>query len=95
MYIYKDNQVKYFTPNGYFKDHIPYNNSEDLGFNTYKYNGYTFRELKFNISGYTIQIIRNIDSEMGLLNKLLIIFCRSNICNDYYIFYSTISNKKL
>ncbi|CEN31735.1 two-component sensor histidine kinase [[Clostridium] sordellii] len=74
VYIYKDNQVKYFTPNGYFKDHIPYNNSENLGFNTYKYNGYTFRELKFNISGYTIQIIRNIDSEMGLLNKLLIIF---------------------
>ena len=34
VYIYKDNQVKYFTPNGYFKDHIPYNNSENLGFNT-------------------------------------------------------------
>lgn len=74
VYIYKQNQVKYFTPNGYFKDYIPYNNSENLGFNTYKYNGYTFRELKFNMSGYTIQIIRNIDSEMGLLNKLLGVF---------------------
>jgi two-component system, OmpR family, sensor histidine kinase CiaH len=74
VYIYKDNQVKYFTPNGYFKDFIPYNNSDNLGFNTYKENGYTFRELKFNISGYTIQIIRNIDSEMILLNRLLAIF---------------------
>lgn len=74
VYIYKDNKVKFFTPNGYFKDSIPYNNSRNLGFNTYKYNLYTFRELKFNINGYTIQIIRNIDSEMMLLNKLLIIF---------------------
>lgn len=74
VYIYKDNQVKYFTPNGYFRDYIPYNNSDSLGFNTYKYNGYTFRELKFNMSGYTIQVIRNIDSEMGLLNKLLGVF---------------------
>lgn len=74
VYIYKGNQVKYFTPNGYFKDIIPYNNSDDLGFNTYKENGYTFRELKFNVSGYTIQIIRNIDSELALLNRLLGIF---------------------
>ncbi|WP_346046161.1 HAMP domain-containing sensor histidine kinase [Paraclostridium tenue] len=74
IYIYKDNQVKYFTPNGYFKDFIPYNNSKDLGFSTYKENGYTFREIKFNISGYTIQIIRNIDSEMVLLNRLMAIF---------------------
>ncbi len=74
VYIYKGNQVKYFTPNGYFKDIIPYNNSDDLGFNTYKENGYTFRELKFNVSGYTIQIIRNINSELALLNRLLGIF---------------------
>lgn len=74
VYVYKGNQVKYFTPNGYFKDVIPYNNSDDLGFNTYKENGYTFRELKFNVSGYTIQIIRNINSELALLNRLLGIF---------------------
>lgn len=74
VYIYKDNQVKYFTPNGYFKDFIPYNNSKDLGFSTYKEDGYTFRELKFNVAGYTIQIIRNIDSEMVLLNRLLAVF---------------------
>ncbi len=74
VYVYKENQVKYFTPNGYFKDVIPYNNSDDLGFNTYKENGYTFRELKFNVSGYTIQIIRNINSELALLNRLLAIF---------------------
>lgn len=74
VYIYKDSKVKFFTPNGYFKDSIPYNNSNGLGFNTYKHNSYTFRELKFNVNGYTIQIIRNIDSEMGLLNKLLVIF---------------------
>lgn len=74
VYIYKDSKVKYFTPNGYFKDTIPYNNSSELGFNIYKYNSYTFRELKFNANGYTIQVIRNIDSEMGLLNKLLVIF---------------------
>ncbi|MCU9816684.1 hypothetical protein LEQ07_17955 [Paraclostridium sp. AKS73] len=74
VYIYKDSKVKFFTPNGYFKDSTPYNNSNGLGFNTYKYNSYTFRELKFNVNGYTIQIIRNIDSEMGLLNKLLVVF---------------------
>ncbi|MBC8631891.1 HAMP domain-containing histidine kinase [[Eubacterium] tenue] len=74
VYIYKDNQVKYFTPNGYFKDFIPYNNSKDLGFSSYKEDGYTFRELKFNVAGYTIQIIRNIDSEMVLLNRLLAVF---------------------
>lgn len=74
VYIYKDNQVKYFTPNGYFKDFIPYNNSKVLGFSTYKEDGYTFRELKFNVAGYTIQIIRNIDSEMVLLNRLLAVF---------------------
>lgn len=74
VYIYANNKVKYFTPNGYFKDSIPYNNSSELGFNTYKYNSYTFRELKFNVDGYTIQIIRNIDSEMILLNRLLIVF---------------------
>ena len=74
VYIYKDGKIKIFTPNGYFKDFSPYNNSDGIGFNTYKYNSYTFRELKFNVNGYTIQIIRNIDSEMGLLNKLLVIF---------------------
>ncbi len=74
VYIYKDNQVKYFTPNGYFKDFIPYNNSKGLGFSSYKEDGYTFRELKFNVAGYTIQIIRNIDSEMVLLNRLLAVF---------------------
>lgn len=74
VYIYKNDKIKFFTPNGYFKEFIPYNNSVGLGFNTYKYNLYTFRELKFDMDGYKVQIIRNIDSERMLLNKLLIIF---------------------
>ncbi|MGL5715343.1 MAG: sensor histidine kinase, partial [Paraclostridium sp.] len=74
VYIYKNNKIKYFTPNGYFKDIIPYNKSENLGFNKYKHNGFTFRELKFNTYEYTIQIIRSVDSEMGLLSQLLTVF---------------------
>lgn len=74
IYVYKDNKIKYFTPNGYFKDILPYNKSEHLGFNSYKYNGFTFRELKLNIYEYTIQIIRSVDSEMYLLKQLLTVF---------------------
>lgn len=74
VYIYIDNRIKYFTPNGYFKDTVPYNKSENLGLNSYKHRGFNFRELKFNMYGYTIQIIRSVDSEMNLLNQLLTVF---------------------
>lgn len=74
VYIYRENRVKYFTPNGYFKDTVPYNKSENLGFNSYKHNGFNFRELKFNVYGNTIQIIRSIDSEINLLKQLLTVF---------------------
>lgn len=74
IYIYINGKIKYFTPNGYFKDIIPYKKTENIGFNSYKHNGFNFRELKFNIYEYDIQIIRSIDSEIHLLRQLLIVF---------------------
>lgn len=75
VYVYEENRIRYFTRNGYFEDVIP--NKKDKksnNFFTYNENGYTFRELSVHIGQYEIQIIRNIDSEIGSLKQLMFIF---------------------
>ena len=77
IYIYKDNRIsilyiiKMVILTIYF--HIGYENKLNDIF-TFKENGYTFRELNVKIGNYQIQIIRNIDSEIGLLRQLIFVF---------------------
>ena len=75
-YIYEDNRIVYYNhKNDYFNDILPYRYENKLNdIFTFKENGYTFRELNVKIGNYQIQIIRNIDSEIGLLRELIFVF---------------------
>ena len=76
IYIYEDNRIVYYNhQNDYFNDILPYRYENKLNdIFTFKENGYTFRELNVKIGNYQIQIIRNIDSEIGLLRQLIFVF---------------------
>ena len=76
VYIYEDNRIVYYKhQNDYFNDILPYRYENKLNdIFTFKENGYTFRELNVKIGNYQIQIIRNIDSEIGLLRQLIFVF---------------------
>ena len=76
IYIYEDNRIVYYNhQNDYFNDILPYRYENKLNdIFTFKENGYIFRELNVKIGNYQIQIIRNIDSEIGLLRELIFVF---------------------
>ena len=76
IYIYEDNRIVYYNhQNDYFNDILPYRYENKLNdIFTFKENGYIFRELNVKIGNYQIQIIRNIDSEIGLLRQLIFVF---------------------
>ncbi len=72
VYVYENGRIRYYTENRYFENFYP--NVEGIKkdtFSTWYNNGYTFRVLNLNIGKYTIEIIRNIDSEMSALKQLL------------------------
>ncbi|QJA10198.1 HAMP domain-containing histidine kinase [Romboutsia sp. CE17] len=72
VYVYENGRIRYYTENRYFENFYP--NVEGIKkdtFSTWYNNGYTFRVLNLNIGKYTIEIIRNIDSEMSSLKQLL------------------------
>lgn len=75
VYVYEGDRVRYYTQNRYFENSLPNKNDNKKEiFYTYTTNGYTFRELKVDIGRYTIQIIRNIDSEISSLRDLIFVF---------------------
>ena len=76
VYIYEDNRIVYYKhQNDYFNHILPYRYENKLNdIFTFKENGYIFRELNVKIGNYQIQIIRNIDSEIGLLRELIFVF---------------------
>lgn len=72
VYVYENGRIRYYTENRYFENFYP--NVEGIKkdtFSTWYNNGYTFRVLNLNIGKYTIEIIRNIDSEMSSLKQLV------------------------
>ena len=74
VFIYEDGRIKYYTDNEYFDSLVPDgDNHGKEGFSKYVYNGYSFRELTVNMGNYKVQIIRNIDPEMGSIKQLMTI----------------------
>lgn len=72
VYVYENGTIRYYTENRYFENIYPeINNSKKDTFFTWLNNGYTFRVLNLNIGKYTIEIIRNIDSEISSLKQLV------------------------
>ena len=72
VYVYENGTIRYYTENRYFENIYPeINNSKKDTFFTWSNNGYTFRVLNLNIGKYTIEIIRNIDSEISSLKQLV------------------------
>lgn len=89
VYVYEGDRIRYYTENGYFGTTFPSRKiDDDKPFYTYKERGYTFRKLNLNIGNYSIQIIRNIDSEINSLKQLmfvLVIGVLISILITYYI----------
>ena len=72
VYVYENGKIRYYTENRYFENIYPeINNSKKDTFFTWSDNGYAFRVLNLNIGKYTIEIIRNIDSELSSLKQLV------------------------
>lgn len=72
VYVYENGTIRYYTENRYFENIYPeINNSKKDTFFTWSNSGYTFRVLNLNIGKYTIEIIRNIDSEISSLKQLV------------------------
>ncbi|RDY29021.1 sensor histidine kinase [Romboutsia weinsteinii] len=89
VYVYENGRVRYYTENRYFDGVLP-NKREDKNneYFTYTENGYTFRELKVKVGKYTMQIIRNIDSEVSSLKQLmfvLVIGIFASVIITYYV----------
>ncbi|WAW13982.1 sensor histidine kinase [Peptostreptococcus equinus] len=80
VYIYEDDQIRYYTQNRYFDQSIPKNiqpTKENL--ETLNYNGYSFRTYTLKEGKYTFKIMRNIDSEMESLSHLIVLLIISDI----------------
>lgn len=71
VYVYENGQIRYYTENRYFEYLYPTipRNKQNTYF-TWNNNGYTFRVLNLNLGKNTIEIIRNIDSELSSLKQL-------------------------
>ncbi|SCI16499.1 MULTISPECIES: sensor histidine kinase [unclassified Romboutsia] len=73
VYVYENGKVRYYTDNGYFDNIYPEIEDEKQDtFFTWSNNGYTFRVLNLTVGKYTIEIIRNIDSEISSLKQLVL-----------------------
>ena len=72
VYVYENGTIRYYTENRYFENIYPeINNSKKDTFFTWSNHSYKFRVLNLNIGKYTIEIIRNIDSEISSLKQLV------------------------
>lgn len=73
VYVYENGKIRYYTDNGYFDNIYPeIENEKQDTFFTWVNNRYTFRVLNLNVGKYTIEIIRNIDSEISSLKQLVL-----------------------
>lgn len=74
IYVWEDNKL-INSNNDYFNIHRDYNYVKDIKENIsiYKYNNYNIRELKKVKNQYTIEIIKIVDVEVTLLNRLLVV----------------------
>lgn len=87
VYIYEDGRIKYYTENDYFEKILPEKKSDNKEvFTKYRENGHFFRELNITIGEYHIQIIRNIDSEMFSVSKLISIILFLGIISLIFIY---------
>ena len=72
VYVYENGKIRYYTENRYFNGIYPnIENEKKDTFFTWSNNGYTFRVLNLTVGKYTIEIIRNIDSEISSLKQLV------------------------
>lgn len=87
VYIYDNGRIKYYTENDYFDKILPEKkiNSKEV-FTKYRENGHFFRELNISIGEYHVQIIRNIDSEMFSVSKLISIILFLGIISFIFIY---------
>ena len=87
VYIYENGRIKYYTENDYFDKILPERKSDtDEVFTKYRENGHFFKELNINVGDYHIQIIRNIDSEMFSISKLISIILFLGIISLIFIY---------
>lgn len=87
VYIYENDRIKYYTENDYFDKLLPEKNFEDKQvFTKFIEKGHVFRELNINVSDYHIQIIRNIDSEIFSVSKLISILLFIGIVSLIFIY---------
>ena len=87
VYIYENGRIKYYTENDYFDKILPERKSDtDKVFTKYRENGHYFKELNVTIGDYHIQIIRNIDSEMFSISKLISIILFLGIISLIFIY---------
>ena len=87
VYIYENGRIKYYTENDYFDKILPERKSDtDEVFTKYRENGHFFKELNVNVGDYHIQIIRNIDSEMFSISKLISIILFLGIISLIFIY---------
>lgn len=87
VYIYENGRIKYYTENDYFEKIIPEREIDEKNiFSKFRENGHYFRELNINIGEYHIQIIRNIDSEMFSVSKLISIILFIGIMSLIFIY---------
>ena len=87
VYIYENGRIKYYTENDYFDKILPERkNDTDQVFTKYRENGHFFKELNITVGDYHIQIIRNIDSEMFSISKLISIILFLGIISLIFIY---------
>lgn len=87
VYIYENGRIKYYTENDYFEKILPERKSDtDQVFTKYRENGHFFKELNITVGDYHIQIIRNIDSEMFSISKLISIILFLGIISLIFIY---------
>ena len=87
VYIYENGRIKYYTENDYFEKILPERKSDtDHVFTKYRENGHFFKELNITVGDYHIQIIRNIDSEMFSISKLISIILFLGIISLIFIY---------
>ncbi|MDR0879208.1 MAG: HAMP domain-containing histidine kinase [Clostridioides sp.] len=72
VYVYSEKRIIYYTRNEYFGEILPsVENKKERELFTYQKNGFNFRILDIVNGKYNVQVIRNIDSELGARNQLM------------------------